>query len=75
MDKVKINKAIDALMEMAQTKEEIKIPASKAPTLLTSPIIPPRIKTNIIISTESITPITGALITSNNPCGCCSILV
>ena len=47
--------------------ERAAIPASKAPILFITPISPPKIRTNITISTESATPVTGDFIISIIP--------
>ena len=47
--------------------DKAAIPASKVPVLLTKPIIPPQINTKTIISTVSIIPSIGDIITANGP--------
>ncbi len=52
--------------------ERLAIPALNAPMLFNTPITPPIINTNKIISIVSYTPLIGDRIISIIPCGLCS---
>ena len=70
MEKISIRVGISRISLPSSLFNVFPIAASSAPVFMTSAIYPPITRQYKMMSTESINPVIGAMITAQSPCGC-----